>query len=70
MKNVAHTVKGAVSHFGADEAYSAAHQLELMGKSGNMQDAAAACEALDRALAGLLAALRPICGETSQPGTP
>jgi CheY-like chemotaxis protein len=61
LQLAAHTVKGAVGHFGDQEAYDAAYQLELMGKGGDLQGAAAACAVLDRALERLLAALRPIC---------
>jgi CheY-like chemotaxis protein len=60
LRIAAHTIKGAVSHFGAREAYDAAHQLELMGKSGNLQEAPAACAALERALQRLQSALQTI----------
>jgi two-component system, sensor histidine kinase and response regulator len=58
LRIATHTVKGAVSHFGAQQAYDAALQLELMGKSGQLQGANAARAALDRALEGLQSALR------------
>jgi len=61
LKNTAHTVKGAVSHFGATQAYDAAHDLEQLGKSGQLQDAAAACAALEQALERLQSALRKLC---------
>jgi len=56
----AHTIKGAVSHFGAQDAYEAAHQLEQMGKGGQLQGANAACAALERGLQRLQSALRAI----------
>jgi PAS domain S-box-containing protein len=60
LQMTAHTLKGAVGHFGDPQAYDAAFQLELMGKGGNLQDAAAACAILDRALERLQPALRTI----------
>ncbi|HZN34498.1 MAG TPA: response regulator [Pirellulaceae bacterium] len=54
----AHTLKGAVSHFGAQAVYDAAHQLEQMGKTQQLDDAPPALAALGRALDGLQAALR------------
>jgi len=61
VRITAHTIKGAVSHFGAQDAYEAAHQLEQMGKGGQLQDAPAACAALERALQRLQSALQAIC---------
>jgi HPt (histidine-containing phosphotransfer) domain-containing protein len=58
---LAHTVKGAVSHFGAQDAYDAAHQLELLGKSGQLKDANTACSTLHHALQSLQSALQAIC---------
>ena len=56
----AHSLKGAVSHFGAEPTYKAAQQLELMGRNGQMQDAVEAVAALDRAIECLLSALRTL----------
>jgi CheY-like chemotaxis protein len=61
LQLAAHTVKGAVGHFGDQEAYDAAYRLELMGKGLDLQAAAAACAVLDKTLERLQAALRPIC---------
>src|SRR5262249_24308324 len=61
LQMAAHTVKGAVGHFGDQEAYGAAYRLELMGKGRDLHGSAAACADLDRALERLQAALRPIC---------
>jgi PAS domain S-box-containing protein len=61
LQRAAHTVKGAVSHFGDREAYDAAYRLELMGKGRDLEGAAAACAVLDKALERLLPALRAIC---------
>jgi len=61
LQLAAHTVKGAVGHFGDQEAYDAAYRLELMGKGRDLHGAAAACADLNRALQRLQAALRPLC---------
>jgi len=63
LRIAAHTLKGAVSHFGARGAYGAAHQLERMGRERKLQGAAAACTALERALDGLQSGLRALCEE-------
>jgi HPt (histidine-containing phosphotransfer) domain-containing protein len=46
----AHTLKGAVSHFGARGVYDAADRLEQMGREGQLGEAPAACSQLDSAL--------------------
>jgi CheY-like chemotaxis protein len=61
VQMAAHTVKGAVSHFGAQQAYDAALQLELIAKSGQMQNATAAVAALEHALHRLRSALQNLC---------
>src|SRR5262249_28119662 len=67
LQMAAHTVKGAVGHFGDQEAYDAAYRLELIGKGRDLHGAAAACADLNRALQRLQAALRPLC-ERSRAG--
>jgi CheY-like chemotaxis protein len=61
LKAAAHTLKGAVSHFGAQPAYDSANVLEQMGRDGKLQEAASACAALDSALDRLQRALRELC---------
>jgi CheY-like chemotaxis protein len=58
LRTAAHTIKGAVSHFGAQQAYDAAHELEQMGKSGQLDHASAACDTLNHQLDRLRAALQ------------
>jgi CheY-like chemotaxis protein len=58
LQGTAHTLKGAVGHFGDRQSYDTAFQLELMGKGGDLAGAAAACAVLDQALARLQSALR------------
>jgi CheY-like chemotaxis protein len=60
LRHAAHTLKGAVSHFGAAVAYDTAQRLESMAGSGQWAEAAAAADALDRALERLEPALRAL----------
>lgn len=39
LRENAHTLKGSVGNFGAEEAFSAAAQLEAIGDGGDMSDA-------------------------------
>jgi len=57
LRNAAHTLKGAISHFGAAAAYNAAQQLETLGTEGRMQESAAAWKSLEPMLAHLTSAL-------------
>ena len=66
LRILAHTIKGAVSHFGAQQAYDTAYQLELMAKNGNLDGAPAACTALGQSLQRLQIALRDICERLPQ----
>jgi CheY-like chemotaxis protein/HPt (histidine-containing phosphotransfer) domain-containing protein len=61
LQRAAHTVKGAVSHFGAQHAYEAANQLEQIAKTGQLQNATAACATLERELRRLQIALQKHC---------
>jgi HPt (histidine-containing phosphotransfer) domain-containing protein len=58
---IAHTIKGAVSHFDAIAAYEAANELEQMGRDRQLAGAATTLTHLDRALVRLQSALRAIC---------
>jgi CheY-like chemotaxis protein len=53
----AHTLKGALLHFGAEAAVDAAKRLESMGRSLTLDGAPAICEALERELSQLQAEL-------------
>jgi HPt (histidine-containing phosphotransfer) domain-containing protein len=57
LKRSAHTIKGAVSTFGARQAFEAAGRLEVMGREGNLGEAGPACRDLEDALARLHPAL-------------
>jgi CheY-like chemotaxis protein len=70
LKLAAHTLKGAVSHFGAEPAYQAAHRLEQMATAGTLAEAPAAYTALEQALVHLQAALRQACGNQSTAEAP
>ena len=49
----AHSLKGSVSTFGAQEVFEAALALEKQGRTGDLSNAAAGLERLERALSHL-----------------
>jgi HPt (histidine-containing phosphotransfer) domain-containing protein len=63
LRAAAHTLKGAVSYFGARGVYDVADRLEQMAREGQLREAAAACSLLDNALRQLQAALQQLAGE-------
>jgi CheY-like chemotaxis protein len=60
IRLVAHTLKGAVGHFGAASVYEAAGRLEQRAQDGGLPDAAELA-VLERSLATLRAALAQRC---------
>jgi len=58
----AHALKGAVSNFCAEPASMAALRLELLGRTGDLTEAAASLRALERELDRLGPALRELTG--------
>ena len=59
----AHTLKGCVSNFGAAEAYEAALNLEKLGRTGDLDGAAAGMERLRRSLEDLRPELEQLAAE-------
>jgi CheY-like chemotaxis protein len=57
LKMTAHTVKGAVGHFGATEAAALADRLQLLGHEGRVAEAAELVAALERELERIRPAL-------------
>ena len=57
LEQTAHRLKGAIRNFGTSPAAEAAGRLEALGRSGNLDDAPAACRELAEALGRLRAAL-------------
>ena len=53
IEQAAHALKGAVGNFDVGEAYDAALWLERIGKSGNLEEADAAYQLLEKAVEGL-----------------
>jgi PAS domain S-box-containing protein len=53
VHRAAHTLKGALGHLGAKQAYDLALALETMGRQGDLAEAAGALGSLDRAMAKL-----------------
>jgi PAS domain S-box-containing protein len=63
LEQAAHSVKGAVSSFGAHAAREAALRLEVLGRDGDLTQAMFACAELDREIAHLTRALAVYRGE-------
>jgi CheY-like chemotaxis protein len=57
VRRLAHSLKGSLAHFGAQNGCEAAYQLEMMGRSGILDGAADACAALASELERLRPAL-------------
>jgi two-component system, sensor histidine kinase and response regulator len=58
LGRAAHKLKGSIGNFAAKNAYAAAQRLEIMGRDGNLNNAAEACGALESELALLNEELR------------
>ncbi len=54
LARTAHTLKGSVGNFAADDAFQAALQLEKIGREGEMHLAGGALEELEREIQGVL----------------
>jgi two-component system, sensor histidine kinase and response regulator len=65
LKRAAHSVKGAVGHFGARAAGDAAQRLETMGRDANLAGASAACATLEQELNRLQSALADFVAQPS-----
>jgi HPt (histidine-containing phosphotransfer) domain-containing protein len=57
LHHAAHTLKGCVANFGANAAREAAFRLEKLGRSGDLQSAPSACQALESAMQSFESAL-------------
>ena len=64
VQRTAHTLKGALGHFGAHRAYEAAFQVESHGRNGQLTQAADALAALDQAMAELTPILLKYVGRS------
>ena len=53
IERAAHGLKGSVSNFGAPAAVNAASRLELMGRTGELENVSASLSELERVLASL-----------------
>jgi PAS domain S-box-containing protein len=67
LERTAHRLKGAIRNFGTGAAAEAAERLEALGRSGNLDGAAAACRELGEALHGLRAALATAAAPPATP---
>jgi HPt (histidine-containing phosphotransfer) domain-containing protein len=68
LERAAHTLKGSVSVFGAEVARAAAHELESLGRAGDVDGAEAMCTALDTEVARLSTALAEMIAANPAPG--
>jgi HPt (histidine-containing phosphotransfer) domain-containing protein len=57
VERFSHSLKGAVANFSAQSAFSAAFELESLGRAGNLGNAESAWRNLDQAFAALRPAL-------------
>jgi HPt (histidine-containing phosphotransfer) domain-containing protein len=60
LEHGAHTMKGVVSNFAAENARQAAFALEMIGRSGDLNDAGTALTELEKALRALHPALEKL----------
>jgi two-component system, sensor histidine kinase and response regulator len=60
LERAAHGLKGSVANFGARDAVQAAWELESMGRTGNLTDAAAVLARLEASLAALKVELQTL----------
>lgn len=58
LEREAHSLKGAVGNFGADNAYEAAYHLEKLGKSGDVALAEVGFQKLENALEELVSEMK------------
>jgi len=63
LEREAHSLKGAVSNFGAKEAYEAAYRLEKLGNEGQMTTAPAELSTLEGILSELVSELKIVLQE-------
>ena len=62
LQRAAHTLKGALGHFGAQRAYAAALHVETLARGGDVPGAADGLPDLDRAMAELTPVLLDYVG--------
>jgi two-component system, sensor histidine kinase and response regulator len=60
----AHSLKGAIDNFAAQDAYDAALRLEMLGRSGNLAEAGQACARLQQAMDRLLPAVANLASQS------
>jgi PAS domain S-box-containing protein len=57
LRITAHSLKGAIDNFAAQDAYQAALRLEMLGRNGNLAEAEQACSTLQKEMDRLLPAV-------------
>jgi HPt (histidine-containing phosphotransfer) domain-containing protein len=66
LQAAAHSMRGSASNFGAAAVVAAALRLEVMGRTGNLGDAAEACKVLEQESARLQSELQALCNAASK----
>jgi HPt (histidine-containing phosphotransfer) domain-containing protein len=66
LEREAHSLKGAVGNFGADDAYEAAYHLEKLGKSGSMATAEKGLSNLEKTFDILISEMKIVLGRMSR----
>ena len=66
LEREAHSLKGAVGNFGADDAYEAAYHLEKLGKNEEMATAVEGLSNLEKALEQLVSEMKIVLGRMSR----
>ncbi len=60
LQHAAHSLKGSISNFGAQQAFDAALRLEMMGREQNLDGSAEALANLERSLSTLCPQLKKL----------
>ena len=68
MHQLAHSLKGSLGLFGPSTAYDAVSRLESLSRDGDVDAAALELEVLDDSLGHMMAELRRLVPEASEPG--
>ena len=66
LEREAHSLKGAVGNFGAEDAYEAAYHLEKMGKNGEMETAEEGLSNLENAFDQLISEMKIVLRRMSR----
>jgi len=63
LQRAAHTLKGSVGNFGADNIRESARRLEQMGREGDLTHALETCQRLEHQISQLIPALQTLIND-------